>query len=287
MFFESYVLAVEAAYDAYIKIAEGNVNAAPGSGDSRIEPFLRNEYGKWLNTPLEMLGNMTPSDYLETVTDLEQLTDMFIYGAAACDDELPENFIDKLYSFGEEAVGVLLEIAAGSQCGESGESFLAPVMAVKVLGKWKAARAVEPLIKLLYAEGEAYELLYETIRDALVSIGAPALDAVLDALDQTVRFSEYKSIAAAEYLIMALAQIGHTNRSERIYKSLKRAFTQIPQKIVASECLADYGDGRAVPFLRGYLEKAGSSADRETYFEIVSAVRRLGGRTDDLNFRKA
>ena len=38
-----------------------------------------------------------------------------------------------------------------------------------------------------------------------------------------------------------------------------------------------YGDGRAVPMLRGYLER-NRDLDRALYYEIVGTIRSLGGR---------
>lgn len=281
IFFDSYSLAEEAAYDDYLKITEENFSIDSCKNDGTIEFYLQNEISKWISTPLEMLGDRTPVEFLDTVDDIGQLTEMFIYGAVNCDDALPEIFLNKFRGYGEEAIDTLLGIIARWQADCSEEMMLVAVMAVKVLGKWKVSSAAEPLIQSLATVGDTYELMLETVRDALISIGVPALENILSATDQG-RHSQ----TTIEYLIMALSAIGRENPSDRIYKSLRNVFTQMSNKIAAASSLADYGDGRAIPALRGYLEKHVHQIDAQTFHEIVSAIRRLGGKTDGLVYKK-
>ena len=277
MFFESYNLAVEGAYDAYLKITEGDLSNGNNDKDDRLHLYLQNEYKKWLYTPMESLEERSPAEYLETVNLLSSLMEMFSYGAVACDEDLPEIFLEKLKSFGENGIDALLEVTAQNGASDS-EGFLVPLMAVKILGAWKVERAAKPLIKLLYAEGEVYDLMFETVRDALVRIGDPALDDIFSALN-----SGNHSQTAIEYLIIALTDIGKMNPSDKIYLQLKKAFMEMPQKLIAANCLGNYGDGRAIPALRGYLERNRQQLDKETFYEIISAIQRLGGKANDLN----
>lgn len=276
-FFDSYSLAEAAAYDTYLKIAEGNLSKDCPKNDDTIEVYLQKEIGKWLSTPLEMPIDMTPVAFLDTISGLEQLTEMFICGAVKCDDALPEIFLDKFRDYGEDAINSLLGIIARWQADCSEEMMLVAVMAVKVLGEWKSSSVAEPLIQALGTGGDTRELMLETVRDALISIGESALESILSALDQG-----HHSQTTIEYLIMALSAIGRENPSDRIYKSLRNVFTQMSNKIAAASSLADYGDVRAIPALRGYLEKHIHLIDTQTFHEIVSAIRRLGGKTDDL-----
>ena len=81
---------------------------------------------------------------------------------------------------------------------------------------------------------------------------------------------------------MALAEIGHTHKSEPVYRCLKNAFQSMDNKLIGALCLKSYGDGRAVPSLRGYLEKNRGKVDQETFNEIISVIRSLGGSIDGL-----
>lgn len=276
LFFESYNKAVEAAYEVHLKTSEGDLSNVDHDKDNRLQLYLQKEYEKWLTTPIEKLDERLPGEFLETVNSLNSLVEMFTFGAVACDDDLPEIFLDKLKSFDEKAIDALLEIAAKNSASDS-EGFLAPLMAVKVLGAWKVQRASKPLIKLLYAEGEVYDLMFETVRDALVCIGGPAIDDIIDALNLGKH-----SQTAMEYLIMALTDIGKKAPGDRIYLQIKKAFVELPHKLITANCLGNYGDGRAIPALRGYLER-NRQLDKETYYEIISAIQRLGGKINDLN----
>lgn len=280
IFFDSYKNAMEAAYDACLKTNESDAGKGFDAGDENLRVCLRNEYEKWLASPVEKLDGKTPEEFMDTVGSLDELREMFIYGAVVCDDELPEVFLKRLKSFGEEAEKLLMEIA-GAKLHENGEeSLLAQTMAINVLGRWKAAGSVGPLIDIIYSSSEADELIFEAVRDALINIGALSIDMIIDALEKEHVFG-----AADEYLLMALSEVGRSNRSDKVYNCLKNAFLQMSQKTVAADSLARYGDGRAVPAIRGFLRKNAAQLDKDTFYDLLSAVRHLGGNTDDLKFR--
>ena len=278
MFFESYRLAQKAAYDSFLEISEKDFDKVNSNRNNELDAYLQNEYQKWLCTPVPMLEGKTPVEYLKAVNSFDMFLEMFVKGAVICDDDLPGIFLDKFMKDDGKAADALIEIAAESGADHNRNDMIVRVMAVKVLGEYHVECAVEPLIKLLVSgEGEASELMSETIRDSLVCIGYPALDSICNALD-----SEQNSEDAVEYLLMALTEIGKKNPSDKIYQKLKENFLRSGRKIVAASCLGDYGDGRAVTALRGFLGKNQQELDRETFYEIVSAIRKLGGRVDDL-----
>ncbi len=120
-------------------------------------------------------------------------------------------------------------------------------------------------------------LFGDTARDALISIGEPAIRPLLNVLTKATEYEEYH-----EYLAMALAKIGKIYKSDEIYKCLRKMFREYDDKIVMADCLGEYGDGRAVPVLRGYVERNIDNVDSDTLFTIDSAIRKLGGSIDDL-----
>ncbi|MEN6314303.1 MAG: hypothetical protein ABFD25_08670 [Clostridiaceae bacterium] len=276
-FFDSYNAAYGRAYDSYIQETGTNFQGEADDNENMLDSFLKAEYAKWLCTPLEALSGETPQKFLESIDSLDALVEMFNYGVIACDDGLPESYIEKLRSYGEKAVDALLDTAALNGAEDDSDEMLAPLMAVKLLGQWRVSRAAEPLLKLLSSEDRGDGLLHEAIKDTLVCIGEPSLEAIFSALDSGTCSQE-----TMEYLLMALADIGKKKRTDSIYIHLKKAFLEMPQKLIAASCLGDYGDGRAVTALRGYLEKRGQQTDKETFYEIISSIKRLGGRTDDL-----
>lgn len=278
VFFESFNMSVEAAYDAYFKIAEKDILKGLGGNEDELRSYLANEAARWGGTPLDGLDGMTPGEYLCSVDGLDNLLLMFREGAVICDDALPGIYLDKLRSFGNEAVDALLGFCRDRSLLDGGEvSFMTPLMAVQVLGEWKTAEAVEELTGMLDYRGDVCDLLYEKVGAALRNIGKPAIDGIIKAMESRAPDSPQN-----EHLMSALADAASRSRSEAAYRCLKNTFLNMSNKAVGAYCLGNYGDGRAVPALRGYLLKNRKDLDKETFFDIVSAVNRLGGDSGDL-----
>ena len=52
--------------------------------------------------------------------------------------------------------------------------------------------------------------------------------------------------------------------------------------VIAVICIGDYGDPRGIALLKGYLDRTVHTIDRETFYEALSAIRRLGGEINDI-----
>ncbi len=276
IFFSSFNLSMRSAYDACMDTARGRSSDRLVDTESAgLKSCIKHEYEKWLSQKLPGTEK-TPGEYMDE-TGFEEITGMFCLGAEICDDELPEIYLEKLLSYGDKAIDYLLGVAAGDT-SEPNEDDPAPaVMAVRILGRQKIGKAVLPLIDVLDNSRGVSELMQETARDALAGIGREAAGTIIQEMSSGNRSDE-----TCEYLAMSLAEIGKDHRSEDVYTALKNAFNMLPDKAVTADCLARYGDGRAIPALRGYLLKNGKNVSREIYYDIVSAVRLLGGRIDDL-----
>ncbi|MBO7449121.1 MAG: hypothetical protein J6U54_02025 [Clostridiales bacterium] len=85
-----------------------------------------------------------------------------------------------------------------------------------------------------------------------------------------------------EDLVIILSRIGKNQPSEEIYQALKFSFRYMTNKIYAVICLMEYGDGRAIPMLKGYVNRNKHSIDRDLFYEIMSAVQNLGGDISDI-----
>ena len=53
-------------------------------------------------------------------------------------------------------------------------------------------------------------------------------------------------------------------------------------KVIASICLGDYGDGRAVTLLKSYIDRHMHEIDRQFFYETLSSIKRLGGDIKDI-----
>ncbi len=279
IFFSSFNLSMRAAYDSCIKTTEERAydSFADTDSESLLEACLDNEYKRWLSEQLPGTAR-TPSEYLDEV-GFDEITEMFCYGTEICDDELPAILNEKLLSYGDKAIDFLIKTAAGTgNISDSSEEEIArSVMAARLLGRYKTQKAVLPLIDIIEKSRGASELMQQTARDALTNIGQAAVSTIIQEMSSGKRSEE-----TCEYLAMSLAEIGKDSPSDEIYSALKNVFNMLSDKVVAAACLAKYGDGRAIPALRGYLQKSGESISREAFYDIVSAVRQLGGRIDDL-----
>jgi HEAT repeat protein len=275
VFFESFNMTVEAAYDKYFITADREILKGFASEDG-LKLIIKNEIGKWQSTPVNELDGKTPVEYVDSIDSLEGLIELFYKGAVVCHDNLPDIFSARLRTYGDIAVDALLKLCSDKCLSDTEDMLQVQLMAVKTLGDWKIDRAVTTLIELLDYKCDNSEMISERVKDSLVNIGSNALESIIRAVN-----GRDLSSAAIDYLLMALSDIGKLNKSDDVYKCLKNSFLNMPDKSIGAICLGDYGDGRAIPALRGFLEKNRNSIDKETYYEIVAAIRRLGGTTDD------
>lgn len=277
VFFESFNISVEAAYNAYSEINQKDILKGLRGNEEELKGYIENAAARWGRTPLDGLGGMTPEEYMDSANTLEDLLGMFRTGAVICDGALPAIFPEKLRSFGTEAVQALLGICRDLLPDDGEGSFMIPLMAVQVLGEWKIPEAADVLAGMLDYGGDMCDLLHEKVRDSLVSIGKPAVGSILKAIE-----SRDVDSPACEYLLMALSDGACGSGSEEVYRCLKNSFIKMRNKSLGAICLGNYGDGRAIPALRGCLAKNRKDLDKETFYDIVSAINRLGGNVDDL-----
>lgn len=277
--YESFNMALQGSYDSFFlnNKSEEFLKDLKYNPDE-LQQYVQKDLKKWENTPLRDLNGLTPAEYFNGVDDFEKAVEIFKTGAVMCDDGLPDIFLDKFKVFGDKAVDALLELASDKALIESGEEdYLIPLAAVKVLGSWKIGRAAGPLIDVLLHTGNN-ELIMESVKDALTAIGPASIEPVLNMLERAEVMGEVH-----EYLLMALSQAGKSNKTDSIYKCLKNAFLKMENKVLGAICLGDYGDGRAIPALRGYLEKNRGKIDRAAFYEIKSVIQHLGGDAEDLD----
>lgn len=238
---------------------------------------------EWEDTPVEGLGGITPKEYIDSLDDFESILSAFKKGAIISDVELPYPFLEKLRSFSNDAAAALISLACDNTLIESSDEASAiPVAAIRVLGMWNSTEAVGPLLILLHQLSSDRELVFETITEALAEIlkaqsgkDSPALMQVVDELNRADSIGTVE-----EYLFSALSKAGPEVKSDMVYKCLKNAFLKMPDKGLGALFMADYGDGRIIPALRGYVEKNLKTIDKDTYYDIKYAVEKLGGSLD-------
>ena len=86
-----------------------------------------------------------------------------------------------------------------------------------------------------------------------------------------------------EYVIIALTEVGRVKPSDSIFLCLRECFRKMERKVIGAICLGDYGDGRAIPALKGFIDRHSDHIDRQLFYEILSSIKRLGGNVSDIH----
>lgn len=281
--FTNYNKIISKSYDRFFQGLIDNNN----SKDVNIEPtkmmeIIETECTKWLSTPLKELNNHTPQDYFENISSATEALAIWKEAIQCCDHNLPDVFMKKFKAFGNEAEDVQIQLLTMNSADlknmdETQRTIL--ISAIRLAGEWEINRAVPITIDICLRAQEDDDLLLETCRTTLSQIGKASIKPLMDVLEGLVgpNYNE-----RYEQLLLALAEAGSKNKSEELYRVIKNAFKEIPNKLVGSDCIAKYNDAKGIPVLRGYLERNINTLEAHTFYEVKSAIQRLGGQTDDL-----
>jgi len=280
LLFESYNMAVEESYN---KIFMSNKShELLNIEDESIRQQLQKDLEKWAQTPNSSIGGISPREYFDSVTELEQLIELFKMAAVLCDNDIPDPLLDKLHTYNDDAVNSLLNLASDDKYLYDDDEQIISLMAIRTIGKWKALSALEALIKLMFEVSEDNEIIIEEILNSLIEIGQSAASRIMEILNESSNIGNLE-----EYLLDTLVKIGvkvkERSLYDLIYRTIKNTFIKMENKLFGAICLGNFGDGRAIPVLCGYIEKNRNTIDYETFLEIESSIYRLGGNIDDID----
>jgi len=198
--------------------------------------------------------------------DLEELLDKLFEGKDALTPELQE----RIAALQQALIPRLIAIAEDRHLWDEdapGEGW-APIHAVEMLGKLKAAEAA-PLLIDIVAETETFDVLYNEALLALEEMGAPALPALLN----TMRSSQDMTLKTG--LAPTLGEVGQG--SEKAYQALLdlyQATTWGERRVLVVVGLEVLGDERAVPLLQEALKDPELSLNDG--IEVIAALEELG-----------
>jgi hypothetical protein len=183
---------------------------------------------------------------------------------------------NKLLAFGpvlEEPLLALIADDALFEADARGRG-LAPVHALRLLGRMQATRAIPRMIEILaasddatYAHGAAYH--------GLIDMGAAALEPCLAA------HSSSDDEEARSSLVHVMAHLG--TRDDRVYQLIVADLDDDPG--LTGALLGEHGDPRGLPLIARVLDDlvAGTEAviedfaDSQDVLELVAAIEHLGG----------
>ncbi len=287
-FFASYNQALGSYFDAELAgIEDVEIMDAPGFDDA-VRNSVMNSMQAWYSLPLDHAGGLSPERMIDRIDSLDEAMEVFRIAATQCDEELPDLLRDKLGSFGVQAVDRLLPLvftaswdAVEETAEERPDDMMASAAALRLLGEWGAGDTQELILSRYITVENPDEMISEAFVSYCTGIGpsaAPQLTHVL----LSASAAGNRLSGPYEYVIIALADVGRMQPSDSVFLCLRDCFRKMERKVIGAICLGDYGDGRAIPALKGYIDRHDDQIDRQLFYEILSSIKRLGGDISDI-----
>ena len=294
--FKAYNTALAEAYDRNISLLMTDADHLPDDFDLKLETAVHNDVQNWFDE--ESAEGERGGAAIDAVTSLSEAIDIAVCSAGICDDGLPDRVKIMLGRFLPESGTALVRLILDHEwpaehaqatdedddraddAGSSDSDVVASVL-LRQLGEWRIAAGLEDLLGQFTRADEPDEMFADAFRAYLIALGDVAVAPVLDFLAAEDKKGR-RLLGPGEYLLIALTDIGKDNPGEAIYRCLKSSFLTMENQIIGTICLGDYGDGRAVAFLRGWVLKHPEVTDKGILSEIYSSIKHLGGQYEDL-----
>lgn len=288
-FFASYNRNLGEQFDSELSgIEDPEIMDAPGFDDA-IRSHVLHGMHAWYSLPIQTAGGQTPQGMIDRIDTLDEAMEVFRMAAVQCDEELPDLLRTKLGTYGVRAVDRLLPLVFASVWDapenadeDRPDDLLVSCAALRLLGDWKAAETFELVLSRFLATEEPEEMVSESFISYCNGIGPATAPALQQALLQAAAAGHDLS-GPYEYAVIALSGVGRMQPSDSIFLCLRECFRKMERKVIGAICLGDYGDGRAIPTLKGYLDRNSGQIDRQLFYEVLSAIKRLGGDISDIH----
>lgn len=255
-----------------------------------VETRVKNYISDWGKKQIAGLKNLTPEEYVEAYDDLDELIKLFDYFSNNSIEGIPDFFVEKVFSFGDDALNKLSEklkldvvsknISDHNSLSEQDNYQINLIMGTlnAIIGLAdKASSLCDNVIEFMASCHNNNDLFLELGSGALKNMGTDALMRVVDYVNNAEAITNRE-----EYMLMALSDTGHINGNDDIYRCLKSSFRRMDNKLIGAVLLGDYGDGRAVPMLRKFAIDNKGLIDENVYFGVLGAIDKLGGEVKEL-----
>ena len=239
--------------------------------------------------PDEKLGGKSLREYFDGLT-LEEKEEAFEYSAVTLDCGVPESLIASLAAEDRESVREYCSTVIGNsawtedELDDQDKLFEIEYQKVKacldVLIAMKEFCFVQAVLDRFMSYHQTKEFVAESIKDYVVGAAEVSVPILMNIIEENL---EDGLEGPSEDIVIMLAEIGMAQPSEEIYQTLRHAFRAMKNKIYAVICLAEYGDDRAVPLMKNYINRHQDSIDRDLFYEMMSAIQKLGGDISDIN----
>ncbi len=245
-----------------------------------------NAMAGWFDKPLEGLEG-SPAAFIDSLETPEQLILAYDVFAAGCDALLPEYFQIHLGKHIAEvrpaiiarAFALPLDLEEEEEAGKQEELDIQCV-SIELLGQWQDLNFLAKFLEHILGSDLLHERIATAAKASCQYFGLAAVPLLREFISEALTREVLNP--NVDYLLVFLTENAKAEPEEESYQMLRRAFKSMSEKIIPIICLGDYGDGRAVPLLRSFVERGAASEDRALLAEALSSIKRLGGNVDDL-----
>ena len=287
-------LILEQKLDEYgDKIGQVPEGSDAASFEEYIQDVAREETEKAKQTlesePDEKLGGKSLREYFDSMT-LEEKEEALEYSAVTLDCGVPASLIASIASEDRESVREYCSTVIGDsawteeELDDQDKLFEIEYQKVKacldVLIEMKEFCFVQAVLDRFMSYHQTKEFVAESIKDYVVGAAEVSVPILMNIIEENL---EDGLEGPSEDIVIMLAEIGMALPSEEIYQTLRHAFRAMTNKIYAVICLAEYGDDRAVPLMKNYINRHQDTIDRDLFYEMMSAIQKLGGGISDIN----
>lgn len=270
----------------------------PDSQDYSYEAYIQRvvmketeeQTGLMEEEPQEDLGGLSMREYFSKQSLFDNI-DIMNYCAVTLDRNVPSSLIaaiagnenkDEIRRYAED----MINNAAWSEDEMTDKNDVFEISFSKVkacfslLVEMNDSSFIQPVLDRFMSYDQTRDFVADAIAEYIGSFPEISVPLLID----TIKNHEADGLTGpCEDLVIILAEMGKDNKSDEIYYALKSAFRAMKNKLYATICLGNYGDGRAVPLLKGYINRNQGKIDRDLFYEILSAIQALGGDTSDIN----
>jgi len=287
LLFGAYNRELSKVYDKLLDDVTDEAMLASPQFQLQLENSVINSLQPWFSEELEGLTSGTPETFFDELTSLEDVMEVFRIAAEMVDGDLPDHLMLRVGAFGAESSEKIMALALthdwaiseGEDVAAFRDRLAVDLAALRVLGQWNYEPAISPVLDRFCALQEPDEFVADGVKAFAVSLA----EKIVPDLEERLAAPVHAGLTGPyEYLVVYLTEIGRAEPSEDIFQSLKNAFRHMNHKVIAAICLGDYGDGRAIPLLKSYLDRHIREIDRQFFYETLSSIKRLGGDISDI-----
>ena len=284
------------------EMADKMLDIPKDTDEMSYESYLQDQVTKETEAQMELmedeefpeLDDMSMREYFAGLT-IDELLEVQEYCAVNLDGKQPasltEALIDKA-EINEEVYGKLINYAANTignaswieeELKDEDKIFEMEFTKVKacleLLIKLRDGNLVSAILDRFLSYPETRDFVADSIAGYVEAFPEVSVPYIIDKIESN---TDTGLTGPFEDLVIILSRIGKVQPSDDIYMTLKHAFRYMKNKIYAVICLMEYGDARAIPMLKGYVNRNKDTIERDLFYEIMSAVQNLGGDISDI-----